>query len=51
MAPWGFVALAYGVVWGTIVIYLIALKRRYAQAAAALSRLETAEARQNDDQK
>ncbi len=51
MGPWGFVALAYGLVWGAIVIYLIALKRRYAQAAAELGRLETAEAKQNDDKK
>ena len=28
MGPWGFVFLAYGIVWGAILIYLVWLKRR-----------------------
>jgi CcmD family protein len=28
MGPWGFVFLAYGIVWGCILIYLFSLKRR-----------------------
>jgi hypothetical protein len=51
MGPWGFVALAYGLVWGIIAVYLISLKRRYAQAATELNRLATSEAKQNDDKK
>jgi CcmD family protein len=39
MGAWGFVSLAYGIVWGSILVYLILLKRRYASAAAELERL------------
>lgn len=39
MGAWGFVTLAYGIVWTAIVIYWIALKRRYAAAAAELDGL------------
>jgi hypothetical protein len=39
MAPWGFVALAYGIVWGVIAGYWYVLKRRYRAAAAELARL------------
>lgn len=42
MGPWGFVALAYGVVCATIVGYLYFLKRRYDRAAAELEQLGTA---------
>ncbi|HEX2931664.1 MAG TPA: CcmD family protein [Candidatus Binatia bacterium] len=43
MGAWGFVSLAYGIVWGAILIYLFALKRRYASAAAELSQLRSME--------
>lgn len=43
MGAWGFVSLAYGIVWGVILIYLFALKRRYANAAAELDRLRALE--------
>ncbi len=36
MGGWGFVAAAYGIVWGAIVVYLFSLKRRYNQAATEL---------------
>ena len=51
MGAWGFVALAYGIVWGAIVIYLVALKRRYRNAEAALNRLSSTEAAQDDVEK
>lgn len=40
MGPWGFVALAYGVVWGAILVYWICLKRRYRAATDELARLD-----------
>jgi CcmD family protein len=43
MGAWGFVSLAYGIVWGAILIYLFALKRRYAGAAAELEKLVSRE--------
>lgn len=43
MGPWGFVALAYGIVCGTILVYLYFLKRRYQRAAAELDRLGSSE--------
>jgi CcmD family protein len=39
MGPWGFVALAYGIVWGSIVVYFFLLKRRYNRAADELNQL------------
>jgi len=39
MGPWGFVFLAYGVVWGALLLYLALLKRRRRKAEADLSRL------------
>jgi CcmD family protein len=41
MGSWGFVALAYGIVWGTIVVYLVFFKRRYNRAAAQLDQLRS----------
>jgi CcmD family protein len=43
MGPWGYVFLAYGIVWGAIVIYFILLKRRYRMAENELSRLRAGE--------
>ena len=34
MGAWGFVFLAYGIVWGTILIYWLTLKRRLERAEA-----------------
>ena len=36
MGPWGFVFLAYGVVWFALILYLIVLKRRLRRAEAEL---------------
>jgi len=44
MGAWGFVWLAYGIVWGTILLYWFYLKRRYKSAEAELSRLNSTEA-------
>jgi len=44
MGPWGFVALAYGIVWGAILVYLYSLKRRHQNAIAELIELESTEA-------
>ncbi|HEU4345666.1 MAG TPA: CcmD family protein [Candidatus Binatia bacterium] len=43
MAAWGFVFLAYAVVWGAIVLYLLSLKRRLSRAEAELARLRSTE--------
>ncbi len=34
MGQWGFVFLAYGIVWGAILLYVVLLKRRIHKAAA-----------------
>jgi CcmD family protein len=34
MGPWGYVILAYGIVWATIVLYLVFLKYRLRKAEA-----------------
>lgn len=44
MGPWGYVSLAYGIVWGVIVVYWFVLKRRYRAAEIELSRLRSSEA-------
>jgi CcmD family protein len=39
MGAWGFVFLAYGIVWGAILIYWLALKRRLRRAETELAQL------------
>ena len=43
MGSWGFVFLAYGIVWGCIVTYLFALKRRVRCAEEELMQLGATE--------
>jgi CcmD family protein len=43
MGPWGFVFLAYGIVWSCILIYLFVLKRRYRCAEEELMKLRATE--------
>jgi len=43
VSGWGYVFLAYGIVWSVIVIYAVSLKRRYAQAKAELRVLQANE--------
>ena len=49
MGPWGFVSLAYGIVWGVIVLYWFLLKRRYRDVEAELNRLNSSEAAGSHD--
>ena len=39
MGMWGYVILAYGSVWGAILLYTLSLKRRVRAAAEELERL------------
>jgi CcmD family protein len=43
VGSWGFVFLAYGIVWGFIVTYLFALKRRVRCAEEELIQLRATE--------
>jgi hypothetical protein len=49
MGPWGYISLAYGIVWGVIVVYWVILKRRYRSAETELNRLRSSEAATNND--
>ena len=51
MGPWGFVSLAYGIVWAGIVVYWLFLKHRYRQAEAELNRLKSSEAAASHDKR
>jgi CcmD family protein len=51
MGAWGFVSLAYGIVWGTILVYGYYLKRRYKNAQADLMQLDSTEAKTSDAKK
>ena len=43
MGPWGFVFLAYGIVWIALLLYLVTLKRRFRRVEEELSRLRSSE--------
>jgi CcmD family protein len=43
MGPWGFVWLAYGVVWTAIILYIVSLECRLRKGRAKLSRLKSRE--------
>jgi CcmD family protein len=43
VGSWGFVFLAYGIIWGFIVTYLFALKRRVRCAEEELIQLRATE--------
>jgi CcmD family protein len=51
MGPWGFVFLAYGIVWGAILFYSISLRRRYRRAEEELASLRALERSQTHEQK
>jgi len=51
MGPWGFVGLAYGIVWGLLLLYTISLRRRYHSAQAELAALSQAEATEPNGKK
>jgi CcmD family protein len=50
MGAWGFVFLAYGIVWCAILIYWLTLKRRLRRAEMELARLRTSEESQSNAQ-
>jgi CcmD family protein len=41
MDGWGYVILAYGIVWTALVVYWLSLKRRLQRAEAKLSHIES----------
>ena len=43
MNAWGYVFLAYGIVWGALLIYLFSLKRRFRRAETELAQLSSLE--------
>ena len=50
MGAWGFVFLAYGIVWCAILIYWLTLKRRLRRAEVELAQLRTSEELQSNAQ-
>ena len=51
MGAWGYVFLAYGIVWGALLIYLFSLKRRYHRAEMEVAELRTVEGPESHAQK
>jgi CcmD family protein len=51
MGAWGFVFLAYGIVWAAILLYLLILKRRLKRAELELAELRSVEEFSSDEQK
>ncbi len=47
MSAWGFVFLAYGIVWFALLIYLFAVKRRFRKVQKELAQLSPAGDRLN----
>ena len=50
MGAWGFVLLAYGIVWGAISIYWLTLKRRLRRAETELAQLRASQESQSNAQ-
>jgi CcmD family protein len=51
MDSWGYVFLAYGIVWGALLLYLFSLKRRFRRAEMEAAELSSAEELQKHAQK
>ena len=51
MGAWGFVFLAYGIVWGALLLYLLSLKRRFRRAEAELAQWQAPEELQSNAKK
>lgn len=51
MGAWGFVFLAYGIVWAAIVLYLVSLKRRAHRVQTELAQLQSLEDRKKDEKR
>jgi CcmD family protein len=47
VGAWGFVALAYGIVWAALLIYLFTLKNRLCKAEARLAQLQRLRSKEN----
>lgn len=47
MGAWGFVFLAYGIVWSCLLLYLLSLKRRERKTEADLSQLRSGSPRRD----
>ena len=50
MEAWGFVFLAYGIVWCSILIYWLTLKRRLRRAETELAQLRASQESQKNVQ-
>jgi CcmD family protein len=48
MDAWGFVFLAYGIVWCAILIYWLTLRRRFGRAEAELEQLRASQKSQKN---
>lgn len=51
MGPWGFVFLAYGIVWCALILYLFILKSRFRKVEAELTALRSSEDSKKGGQK
>lgn len=51
MGAWGYIFLAYGIVWGAILVYFVALKARLRKAEADLAQLRLMENAQDHAKK
>jgi CcmD family protein len=51
MSGWGYVLLAYGIVWGALLLYLFSLKRRYRRAEMEVAELRSVEGLESHAQK
>lgn len=51
MSAWGYVFLAYGIVWGVILLYFLSLKLRFRRAEKELAQLRSAEGLQSHAKK
>ena len=50
MNAWRYVFLAYGIVWGALLLYLFSLKRRFHRAEMELAQISSPENRKKDAQ-
>ncbi len=51
MGAWGYVFLAYGIVWGALLWYFFSLKRRFRRAEIELAELRSVEGLQSHAEK
>jgi CcmD family protein len=51
MGAWGYIFLAYGIVWGAILVYFVSLKARLRKAESDLAQLRLMENAQDHAKK